>query len=321
MKKGKTALIVLLVVVFSVAVFAETTDSLVPTKLTRAQKALVLREAQKIAAEHGDSFTVSMDAIPDYPIEKLCGYKPISAEKMAKFKKMNLKSSAKGDGMPAAWDWRDNEGVTKVKDQGECGSCWAFAATGNLEHAVKCYESKEVDLAEQDLINCNKWSYGCDGGCLDCSEYFVSDGAALESEEEYQAKDGLECKGVAGDYKLAEIFLFEGEDMETMRAAIYYLGSLVTVVQASGLKGKAFAAYSGGVYNVPADKSGRGADHAILLVGWDTAKGAWLLKNSWGEGWGDGGYGWVNYGSACIAEQNCATLYKKGEDSAGIIPH
>ncbi|MDD2716478.1 MAG: C1 family peptidase [Candidatus Wallbacteria bacterium] len=290
-------LIVTCIFLSQTSIWATDTDDSAIT-LTRAERFAIYQEAQEIAAENGNSFEVSKDAIPKYKYPN--GLKLLSAEgKGDLLNKINSAGVIKA--MLPKWDWRDHEGVTKVKNQGDCGSCWAFAATGNFEHSIKTFDSKETDLSEQDLMNCNKQGYGCDGGCLDCSEYFRDSGAAMESDEPYKAQKGSCNSGLSRQYKIKEYANFE-EDAEMMKSCIYYYGSIVTVCDA----GSAFRAYSRGVYNV----KGGTPNHAILAIGWDDPAGYWIIKNSWGEEWGEKGYGKIKYGSACVGQENTVIDYK-----------
>ncbi|MDD2716476.1 MAG: C1 family peptidase [Candidatus Wallbacteria bacterium] len=292
----RSGIVILMLMVFAVTLYAETTVPIEQT-YTRSERYTLVKQAQQIADENGNAFEVSIEAIPKY--KNCTGLQQFTPEDLKRIVKKLHNKSFKAS--LQKWDWRDNKGVTPVKNQGDCGSCWAFAATANFEHNIMCADKKEVDLAEQDLLNCNKQGYGCDGGNLDCSEYFRDQGCAEESAEPYKAVKES-CKALSRTYKINDTAVFE-EDAEMMKSCIFYYGSIVTVVDADS---PAFKAYAKGVYNI----KGGTPNHAILAVGWDDAAGYWIIKNSWGEEWGDKGYGKVAYGQACIGQLNAVTDYK-----------
>lgn len=283
--------------------YAETDDPL-QGRITRSMKYDILHKAQQIAEENGSLFEVDIDAIPDYKDEYLFGL--VIPENIETVSSYRFGSGFKaGDAIPS-WDWREHDGVTPVKHQGECGSCWAFAITGNFEHWIKIIDKTEVDLSEQDLINCNKEGHECKGGWpFDAAGYFIENGAAKEDEEKYKAaKSSCKCC-ISRSYKLTDRVKFDQDD-SMLKSCVYYCGSATVCVDADDA---AFKSYRSGIYNVKS-KGGQ-PNHAVLCVGFNDTDGYWVIKNSWGEGWGDKGYAKIKYGSCLLGQShNVVTLYK-----------
>jgi len=199
-------------------------------------------------------------------------------------------------GLPSSIDWRDSDGITPIKNQGSCGSCWAFAATAELEAFIKIYYGIETDLSEQQSVSCNPYGAGCDGGWATASYYvFQNYGAVLENCSPYLSADPPQAPCTQDAFlKYGTItgFNYIANDVTQIKAALQY-GPVCTAIDA----GPAFDAYAGGCYDVP----GYGTNHLVLIVGYDDrscgGQGAWIIKNSWGSDFGVGGYITVAYGA------------------------
>jgi len=200
-------------------------------------------------------------------------------------------------GLPTTLNWRDIGGITSVKNQGSCGSCWAFAATAEMEAFIKIYYGKETDLSEQQSVSCNPYGAGCDGGWATASYYvFQNYGAVLENCSPYVGLDPPAAPCTQDDFlKYGTITGYNhiSNDVEQIKAALQY-GPVCTAIDA----GPEFEAYAGGCFDVP----GSGTNHLVLIVGYDDRScggaGAWLIKNSWGSDFGESGYITVAYGAA-----------------------
>ncbi len=204
--------------------------------------------------------------------------------------------------VPAYMDWRAMDGVTPVRDQGDCGSCWAFAAMGAVESSILIHRGTPVDLSEQWLISCTA-AGNCGGGWYGLAfDYMVAtkdscekSGIPLESDFPYQAADA-ECTCPSNrPYSLVSWGAAEENVLEIKRKILEY-GPVVVGVAVD----EVFQSYLSGVYNA---QSTAGINHAVTLVGWDDNQGTagvWFLRNSWGEGWGENGYMRIEYGCAGI---------------------
>jgi hypothetical protein len=202
------------------------------------------------------------------------------------------------DGMsfPSSFDWRSQGGVTPVRDQGNCGSCWAFAATAALESRILIYSGLELDLSEQAVIACNQAGDDCGGGWMSTAyDLFISGGAMLEECMPYHMKDAeacIPCEPVdsPGGY------YYVGDSVADLKAAL--LGGPVAVAMTSC---GALRYYTGGAFE---ETCTGGVNHAVLLVGWDDeacgGEGAWIAKNSWGPDWGESGFLRIRYGACNI---------------------
>jgi len=259
------------------------------------------------AKEKGWTFKIGQTPVSDRNIEKLCGF--VAPENWSENARFNLIEPSIS--LPPSFDWREQGGVTPVKDQGNCGSCWAFGTVAPLESAIKIKEGKTVDLSEQWLVSCNKDYWGCDGGwwAHDYHEWKKGScggtGAVLESDFSYSASDES-CNGPYQHPYILENWAFIGSEYGTpvksaIKQAIIDYGPVSASVRATS----DWNYYNGGVYNN--DAVGR-VNHAITIVGWDDAMGSngvWIIKNSWGSGWGDNGYMYIEYGCSSIGYSAC----------------
>ncbi len=208
--------------------------------------------------------------------------------------------------LPIFWDWRNNDGVTPVKNQGSCGSCWAFAATAEMESKIKIYYQRTVDLSEQQIISCNPYGAGCDGGWAAASYYVhMHHGGILEHCMPYEGSDFVPC--TQDDYlKFTNIsnWVHISNNVTQIKNAVYNNGPVSTAVDAND----AWDGYTSGVITAP----GSGTNHLVLIVGWDDRLGdggAWIVKNSWGAGWGMNGYCYVAYGACNIGAGTTSLTY------------
>ncbi|KAE8573681.1 Cat30 [Halyomorpha halys] len=192
-------------------------------------------------------------------------------------------------------DWRQSGAVTPIKNQGSCGSCWAFSTTGAIEGQHFRKTGKLVSLSEQQLIDCSTDydNEGCNGGLMDNGFDYLKDVEGLESEDSYpyEAKD-RKCrfnknKVVAGT-KVKAYTDIKSLDDAALQAAVATVGPISIAVSADN---RHFLQYAGGVFN--GDTCNPSAlDHGILLVGYGSDEGEdyWLVKNSWGPKWGEKGF-------------------------------
>ena len=191
-----------------------------------------------------------------------------------------------------AFDWRSMGKVTPIKNQDGCGSCWAFATEGAFEGSWAIRNGALIDTSEQDILSCSG-SGTCSGGWWAFGR-LISNGVATEASYPYTATNSACNTTVARPYRaVAWGYVTTGSGIPTVvqtKQALCAHGPLAVAVAATS----AFQAYTTGVFN---QTTTAGVNHGVTLIGWDDTKNAWLIKNSWGPGWGMAGYMWIKYNS------------------------
>jgi C1A family cysteine protease len=206
-----------------------------------------------------------------------------------------------------AVDWRSQGAVTPVKNQGQCGSCWSFSTTGNLEGQHFKATGQLVSLSEQHLVSCSKQNSACQGGLMDYAFDFVSQagGIALESAYPYVSGSGYvpQCNAA----KAQATVHFSGGHVDIARNE----NQMMAWVQANGPLSIAVDATSGWqTYNggVKTSCGLQQLDHGVLIVGFGTdGVDYWIVKNSWGASWGESGYVRLQRGVNCNGLSNSAS--------------
>jgi C1A family cysteine protease len=191
--------------------------------------------------------------------------------------------------LAASVDWRTKGIVTPVKDQGQCGSCWAFSTTGSVEGAVAQKTGNLVSLSEQQLVDCStaQGNQGCNGGLMDYGfQYIISNkGITSEASYPYKGVDGTCSKGKAVAATITSFKDIPAGDENSLLTAVAKQPVSVAI-EADQL---AFQFYSKGILS---SGCGKNLDHGVLAVGYGTEGSTdyWIVKNSWGASWGESGY-------------------------------
>jgi len=264
------------------------------------------------AAKGLHSFTVGMNHLADMTNEeyrqRMLRLRPSKSSRAAVHTPVGS--------IPTSWDWRTQKNIVNpVKDQGQCGSCWAFSAVATMEGACNLKSGKLNSLSEQELVDCvNGGKDDCDSGgeMFQGIEYAISAGGMdTEASYPYTATSGHACRfkksAVACTFS-SYANISSGDETALTNAA--YTQPIISVgIDASSWS---FQMYSGGVYDESACSSVE-LDHGVAVVGYGVSgkKDYYIVRNSWGDSWGLEGYIWMsrNKKNQCgIATQACYAL-------------
>lgn len=248
-----------------------------------------LAEIAKHNSENGMTSSVGINKFADWTkdeIKRLNGLKKMETkpdEREEVFSTENLADEI---------DWRSKGGVTPVKDQGQCGSCWSFSTTGSMEGAHFVATGELVSLSESNLVDCSWLNHGCNGGLMDLA-FMYAEKHPLESEEDYPYKASTGWFACKYDKSKGKVGVQTYKDVpkgsaEQLKAALN-VAPVSIGIQADQ---PVFHLYTGGIIN--SESCGTSIDHGVLAVGYgtdaETNQEYYIVKNSWGADWGENGF-------------------------------
>ncbi len=295
-----TSLVIFVFLIFASPCLAQLTDAEIDSLQARADR-------------EGWSFEVAKNPATDYSLDQLCGLvEPENWRENAPFDPCTVKRD-----LPASFDWRDSTTLPPARNQGGCGSCWAFGTVGPLECNIAIKDGILMDLSEQYLVSCNSNGWGCSGGWFAHSYHMSAPdpcgdaGAVREAVFPYVAYDAS-CNCPYEHTYTIESYAYVGNNYsvpstEAIKQAILDHGPVSVAVTVNS----SFQAYDGGVYDAMWTKN---INHAVVLVGWDDNQGengVWFMRNSWGPWWGEDGYMRIAYGCNDIGYGACYVVYNK----------
>jgi cathepsin H len=220
--------------------------------------------------------------------------------------------------IPESWDWRDYDGVSPVKYQAHCGSCWTFSTTGCLEAHYRIHNKQNYLFSEQQLVDCAQAfdNHGCNGGLPSHAFEYIKYNGGIQTEDTYpyQGKDGS-CQF---DKELAVGQVLNGSFNITAGAEDLVAEAIATVgpVSVAFEVVDGFRNYRSGVYTSDVCKnSPTDVNHAVLAIGYGVEEGKdyFLVKNSWGADWGDKGYFKIERGTNMCGMAQCNSFPNIGQ--------
>ncbi|WOL18315.1 cysteine protease XCP1 [Canna indica] len=191
--------------------------------------------------------------------------------------------------LPKSVDWRKKGAVTHVKNQGQCGSCWAFSTVAAVEGINQIVTGNLTSLSEQELIDCSSENSGCNGGVMDYAFSYIASTGGLHTEDDYPylMEEGT-CDQKRAELSVVTISGYEDVPVNKEESLLKALAHqpVSVAIEASG---RDFQFYNGGVYD---GHCGSDLDHGVTAVGYGSSKGQdyVIVKNSWGPKWGEKGY-------------------------------
>ncbi|KAL6205672.1 hypothetical protein ACLB2K_022926 [Fragaria x ananassa] len=193
--------------------------------------------------------------------------------------------------IPTRMDWREQQAVTPIKDQGRCGACWAFSVAAAVEGLTKIKTGELISLSEQQLVDCSSQNNGCGGGSLKLAyDYVEQNGLAREESYPYEGTDTGTCNTDMESERAAKITSYAqvtSRDENDLLKAVAMQPAVSIRIAAYGLD---FQQYSTGVFS---GDYGTDLNHDITAIGYGTTEDGidyWLMKNSWGTQWGESGF-------------------------------
>jgi C1A family cysteine protease len=291
------------IAVFSFTVLCVAFSSLAVDRVPTREELDRIEETRRMIKEKGydwEAGVTSVSHLSPEEFQKLLGVRvpPDYEERKRRARREGrLIEAVMGMSFPTSFDWRAQGGVTPVKNQGSCGSCWAFCAAAAFESQILIHSGLEENLSEQAVLSCNTEDDGCGGGWMSTAyDLWMDYGAVRESCMAYHEVDTDPCTQTSCEVAAAlDGYYYVGDDVNDIKQAL--LGGPVAVAMAAC---GGFGSYTSGCYEDTCSE----INHGVTIVGWDddmcSGEGAWIVKNSWGPDFGDNGYINMKYGTCLI---------------------
>lgn len=318
-----------------------------------------LLKARKTIAEKRLQFVVGYTSKAEIPLEKITGLKQLPPaeqrqfnlrmkERVLRLRDIDTNGDAQGGSLKGShrprpkpsyvygnpsWpklDLRDGRFVSPVKDQGSHGSCWAFSAIAAYESSFKIINNQSIDASEQQVINCSGAGTSAHGGWMSLVfDWMVDNNTEVFKERDlpYTGDDGrCPSRTTSSEYYAVTWGAVEPTGdlgkiptVAQIKTAICRYGALPTALFADDM----FRYYVGGVYSSFISGENENINHAVTIIGWNDSIQCWLIKNSWGQDWGnfcsttsnEFGYGWVRYDSNNIGKHTIWVKARKADAS------
>ncbi|XP_050123883.1 cysteine proteinase COT44-like [Malus sylvestris] len=258
----------------------------------------IFKDNMKFIDEHNAQdrpYKVGLNAFADLTNQeyraKFLGTRSDPKRRVMKAKKPSLRYAFRaGETLPESVDWRVKGAVNPIKNQGSCGSCWAFSTVAAVEGINQIVTGELVSLSEQELVDCDRsYNAGCNGGLMDYAFEFIIQNGGMDTESDYPYKAyDQKCNVALENNKVVSIDGYEdvpSYDENALKKAVAH--QPVSVAIEAG--GRALQLYESGVFT---GECGSALDHGVVAVGYGTENGTdyWLVRNSWGTNWGESGY-------------------------------
>ena len=248
-----------------------------------------LAEIEEHNSQNGMTSTVGINKFSDWTTEEI---KRLNGLKKQQTQPEDRTEAFSTENLADEIDWRSLGGVTPVKDQGQCGSCWSFSTTGAMEGAHFVASGELLSLSESNLVDCSWLNHGCNGGLMDLA-FMYAEKHPLETEQDYPYKPSTGLFACKYDKSKGKVKVTTYKDVP--RSSADQLKAALNVAPVSvGIQADqpVFHHYTGGIIN--SSSCGTSIDHGVLAVGYgkdaETNQEYYIVKNSWGADWGENGF-------------------------------